>query len=229
MATAATSPIRSETARALQAAARRHHLGQVLVFGSFARGQARPDSDVDLLVDPAPEVSQVEISAFHAEAEAILGRKVDVVTRNTLEPVRHRKILEQARPFEALPDTDTHQEGTTDQERLHDVLRAIADLRMVLDGVSREAYLGQREKQLATERALAILGEAVYKLSPVFKAAHPELPAAQITALRHVLVHGYAQIDQERVWDILQNHLEPLEREVRKVVVQIPMPPGMDR
>lgn len=218
MAATSASLIPAPAARALDAAAMRRRLGKVLVFGSVARGQARPDSDVDLLVDPPPDVSAVEIAAFHDEAEAILGRPVDVVTLNTLEPERHRKILAQARPLDRLPETDTGEEGMTDQERLQDVLRAIAELRPVLKGVSHETYLALREKQLAAERCLTILGEAVYKLSPMFKALHPDIPAEQIASLRHVLVHGYAQIDPERVWDVLHNHIDPLERAVRKAL-----------
>lgn len=190
-------------------------MGPVLVFGSVARGQARPDSDVGLLVDPPTDVDAVAIAAFHDEAEAILGRRVDVVTRNTLEPGRHHKILAQARPLDELPDADTGEEGMTDRERLQDVLSAIAKARLVLTGVTREAYLAQDEK------------EAVYKLSPMFKAEHPELPAEQITALRHVLIHGYAVAEPERVWDVLHDNIDPLEAAVRRVL-EGPAP-GPDR
>ena len=221
--------IAASAARALAAAAQRRRMGPVLVFGSVARGQARPDSDVDLLVDPPPDVSAVEIAAFHDEAEAILGRRVDVVTRNTLEPGRHHKILAQARPLDDLPDADTGEEGMTDRERLQDVLSAIAKARLVLTGVTREAYLAQGEKQLAAERCLTILGEAVYKLSPRFKAEHPEIPADQITALRHFLIHGYAVAEPGRVWDLLHEHIDPLEVAVREVLEGPPPEPARRR
>lgn len=57
----------------------------VEVFGSVARGEDAPDSDVDLLVDLAPDVGMFDVLRMHAAAEALLGRAVDIVPRADLK------------------------------------------------------------------------------------------------------------------------------------------------
>jgi predicted nucleotidyltransferase/DNA-binding XRE family transcriptional regulator len=64
--------------------ARRYGARNVRVFGSTARGQAGPDSDVDLLVDLKPGRTLLDLVALRREAGALLGRDVDVATFETL-------------------------------------------------------------------------------------------------------------------------------------------------
>lgn len=63
----------------LLAIAARHGAGHVRVFGSVARGDARPDSDVDFLVEFEPGRTVLDLSGLILDLEDTLGRKVDVV------------------------------------------------------------------------------------------------------------------------------------------------------
>jgi predicted nucleotidyltransferase/DNA-binding XRE family transcriptional regulator len=63
----------------LLALAARHGARNVRVFGSVARGDARPDSDVDFMVELEPGRTVVDLSDLILDLEAMLGRKVDVV------------------------------------------------------------------------------------------------------------------------------------------------------
>lgn len=58
------------------------------LFGSFARGEEKPDSDVDLLVmfDHSTPIGLFAYARMHRELEERLGRKVDLVTDGTLLP-----------------------------------------------------------------------------------------------------------------------------------------------
>ena len=59
------------------------------MFGSTARGQARSDSDVDLLVDLEPGRTLLDLVALRREASEVLGRPADVFTVDMLrEPAR---------------------------------------------------------------------------------------------------------------------------------------------
>ncbi|GEL48450.1 hypothetical protein CHO01_35660 [Cellulomonas hominis] len=71
---------------AIVAAAERHGMSNVRVFGSVARGEDGPESDVDLLVDLGPEVGLFDLGRAEVELEAILGREVDVVPARMLRP-----------------------------------------------------------------------------------------------------------------------------------------------
>lgn len=64
----------------------RHHSMSVSVFGSLARGESRPDSDIDLLVRFAPGSSLFDLLRLTDELENLLGRPVDVVAEGGLKP-----------------------------------------------------------------------------------------------------------------------------------------------
>jgi predicted nucleotidyltransferase/DNA-binding XRE family transcriptional regulator len=72
--------------RALLACAVRHGATNVRVFGSVARGEDRPDSDVDLVVDLAPRTGLFELGALKRELTEILGVPVDVAPSDSLRP-----------------------------------------------------------------------------------------------------------------------------------------------
>ncbi len=67
---------------------RRYWVRELSVFGSAARGEMRPDSDIDLLVEVLPdaEVGLAEHAGLMLELEKLLGRKVDLVSKNGLKP-----------------------------------------------------------------------------------------------------------------------------------------------
>jgi predicted nucleotidyltransferase len=59
------------------------------LFGSTARNEAGPDSDIDLMAeyDPNKRLSLLDISRFHYELEDLLGAKVDLCTRKLIKPI----------------------------------------------------------------------------------------------------------------------------------------------
>ncbi|MCM2479288.1 nucleotidyltransferase family protein [Serpentinimonas maccroryi] len=80
----------------LLALVRRYGIGGLSVFGSMARGDAGPHSDVDLLIDDACGLSGFQLGALQMDAQDILGRKVGLVTRNALHPMLRERILQEA-------------------------------------------------------------------------------------------------------------------------------------
>jgi uncharacterized protein len=77
--------IRQHRARIIELAANRG-ASNVRLFGSTARGDDRPDSDIDLLVDIGPGVGLLSIIGLERELAALLGRPVDVVPAASLKP-----------------------------------------------------------------------------------------------------------------------------------------------
>ncbi|MGA2826719.1 MAG: nucleotidyltransferase family protein [Streptosporangiaceae bacterium] len=76
----------------VMAIAARHHANRVRLFGSAARGEDRPGSDIDLLVDFDQGSSLFDLIRMSRELEALLGRAVDVVSAGGLKS-RDRAIL----------------------------------------------------------------------------------------------------------------------------------------
>ena len=77
----------------------RYGIRNIRAFGSFARGEGGPESDLDLLVEYVPGRGGFAFVDFCEEAERLLGRKVDVVTDKSLHPRIRDKILGQAVPL----------------------------------------------------------------------------------------------------------------------------------
>jgi hypothetical protein len=74
-----------------------HGASDVRVFGSAARGEMGPESDLDLLVELEPQRSLLDLAALQADLESALGRPVDVVTEPGLYWLLRRRILKEAR------------------------------------------------------------------------------------------------------------------------------------
>lgn len=83
----------------LRAIARRRGMASLRVFGSMSRGDARDDSDVDLLVTLAPGTSALALGGLLLDAQELLGRRVDLVTEASLHPALRERVLADAVPL----------------------------------------------------------------------------------------------------------------------------------
>ena len=83
--------------RELLEAASRHGVSDVRIFGSVARGDARPESDVDLLVDLEPGRTLLDLIGFKQDAEDILGVSVDAAAPRFMKDRVRRRALKEAR------------------------------------------------------------------------------------------------------------------------------------
>jgi predicted nucleotidyltransferase len=75
---------------------RRHGGRNVRVFGSQARGEGAPDSDVDILIDLESGRSLLDIVAIKQDLEDLLGCSVDVVTEASVSPYIREHVLSEA-------------------------------------------------------------------------------------------------------------------------------------
>lgn len=77
----------------------RHGARNVRVFGSVARGEASPDSDVDFLVDRGPNPSRFFPGGLIADLEDLLGCRVHVVTEKAVHQMLREEIMREAVPM----------------------------------------------------------------------------------------------------------------------------------
>ena len=77
----------------------RYRVRELAVFGSAARGELRPDSDVDLLVvfDAAARIGLLTLGRLQRELASVFGRPVDLVPRDGLKPALRDEVLADAR------------------------------------------------------------------------------------------------------------------------------------
>lgn len=82
----------------IQKIATRHGARNIRVFGSVARGDARPDRDVDFLIDVEPVTSSWFPAGLVQDLESVLGRRVEVVTERGLNHLIRDEVLREAVP-----------------------------------------------------------------------------------------------------------------------------------
>ena len=87
--------VRTKRQEILEIAAR-HGASHIRVFGSVARGQVSPDSDVDFLVDMEPGRSLFDLGGLLMDLQDLLGCRVDVVTEKGLRARIRDRVLREA-------------------------------------------------------------------------------------------------------------------------------------
>lgn len=99
----------------------------------------------------------------------------------------------------------------SNQTYIEDILTAI---HLILDdythGMSFEQFDTDKKTQDAVVRQIAIIGEAMNKLSKDYIEGHPNLPVQEAVAMRNILVHDYDWVDTEEVWKTLKEDLPNL-------------------
>ncbi len=95
---ATTNELRARLAASLPELRRRHAIATIGVFGSWARGEQTPESDVDLLVVFEEPVGFFRFLEVKEELEALLGSKVDLVTPGGLRPQYQEHVIRELLP-----------------------------------------------------------------------------------------------------------------------------------
>jgi len=88
--------LRATKRDAILAIAARHGVTSIRVFGSFARGEAREDSDLDLLIEAGPQRTPWFPGGLLVDLEEELGRKVDIVEEGGLHRLIRDRVLKEA-------------------------------------------------------------------------------------------------------------------------------------
>jgi len=76
---------------------RRCGVKKAAIFGSFVKGEGKEGSDIDVLVEFKGEKSLLDLAGLKIELEEALGRKVDVLTYNSLHPLLKERIIQEQR------------------------------------------------------------------------------------------------------------------------------------
>jgi uncharacterized protein with HEPN domain len=104
-----------------------------------------------------------------------------------------------------------------DRARLVDMLDA-------MNNIQNYTVLGkdrfQRDELVRTYiiYQLQVLGEAAYKLTPIFRSNHPDVPWPKVMGMRHFLVHDYFRVNYDMVWDTTAQDLSPLKTMIEGIL-----------
>ncbi len=109
-----------------------------------------------------------------------------------------------------------------DAAYLWDMLRYSRAIVAESAGKTYEQYLADDNFRLAIERRIEIIGEAAARVSQSARDANPHILWRAIVAQRNVLAHAYGEIDDERVWNVVANHIPQLIQWLEAIVTEPP-------
>ena len=102
---------------------------------------------------------------------------------------------------------------------LEDILESIGRIKKYTkDCSSIDVFKSNIELQDAVMHRLAIIGEAVKRLPKAIRDENPNIPWKDISGTRDILIHDYDDVDFKRIWDIITNDLDSLEKEIKMIV-----------
>jgi len=108
-----------------------------------------------------------------------------------------------------------------DKESLEDILEAINRIELFTKGMGQEELLDDLKTQDAVLRNLEIIGEAVKNISIDIKDDNPQVEWRKIGGMRDKIIHMYFGVNWDIVWDVVENKLPKLEKDVHSCLEDI--------
>jgi len=108
-----------------------------------------------------------------------------------------------------------------DKAYLRHILDAISNVEKFIEGVNKENFLGNVEKQYAVLRGLEIVEEATKNLSEELKKKHPNIPWKEIAGMRDKLIHQYFGVNLDLVWETIKTKLPELKNQISRILKEI--------
>ena len=110
-------------------------------------------------------------------------------------------------------------------EYLGHILEAIDRLKAGTDGVTEEEFMHGSIHQDIAIRNIEVIGEASHNIMahyPQFAAEHPELELKDAYDMRNRVIHGYFDIDQDKLWETVQKSIPILQKQVQDILRTMP-------
>lgn len=105
-----------------------------------------------------------------------------------------------------------------DQTRLRHMLDAAREAIGFVSGKTRSDLDGSRQLALCLVKCIEIIGEAAANVTSETRRRHEAIPWRAVVAMRNRLIHGYFDIDLDRVWDTVTANLPPLVADIERVL-----------
>lgn len=104
--------------------------------------------------------------------------------------------------------------------RIEDAIAAAEEAIAIVGHMDLAAFLADRKSYLSTERLLFVLGEALARLPPEVRDAHPEIAWRDAIGLRNYLAHGYFSVDPAIVRRTVLEDLPTLVAQLRAIQLE---------
>ena len=104
--------------------------------------------------------------------------------------------------------------------RLWHIIEAIHRIEQYTDGASFEQFSTDTRTFDAVVRNLTVVGEAARQVPTEIESSFPDIPWAEMRALRNILTHEYDRVDVRIIWDTIRNDLPPLVPMLEQILLE---------
>ncbi len=100
----------------------------------------------------------------------------------------------------------------------NDMLRASEKVARYSGGLSHDSFAADERTIDAVIRNLEIVGEAAKRVPGDVRRRHPHIAWKRIAGMRDLLIHDYSGVDLDVVWDVVQNKIPELQRQLKVIL-----------
>lgn len=192
------------------------------VFGSYVRGDQRADSDLDLLVEfeggemgaPREALAKFLTERLHTQADVIPVETLAARPYFGRNVLRHalwllKNGIPQTIPLKRNGTGDAKGEDMDPKREYLDFIQDMLTSMVKAQSFAGDLNIGQIQNDpmrwSAIKYEIQTIGEAAGKIPADVRALYPEIPWGEMIGMRNRLVHGYAQIDSNALWEILHD------------------------
>lgn len=104
---------------------------------------------------------------------------------------------------------------------LGDILASGAKVLRYTQGMTCQEFVAEEKTYDAVVRNLQIIGEAVKNIPAAVRDKYPEVEWRKIAGLRDILAHAYFSLEDETLWDIVENKVYPLIEQVERILGEL--------
>lgn len=180
------------------------------IFGSYARGEEKEGSDIDVLVSLGEGASLFDLTGLESYLEELFGVPVDVVSERGINPIVKADILR----------------GTAGGIKspllyLCEMLKASRNIKKFTEGMDKDTFLDDNLTKDAVVLQLEIIGKAAKSVSADIRSKAPEVDWEGMAGMGDRLISAYFDVDYDRVWDAAKNDAPVLEKAVERLIREL--------
>lgn len=221
--------------RALPALSEKYNIKSFGIFGSYARGEQKATSDLDVLVDYSKSPTIFDILDLERELSSLVETEVETHELGSLRTYIRKNVMPQViwlqkdgvaqesrltrRTRNGKHNGDNMQEPKREYlDFLLDIVESMEKAQRYVRGMTFDEMLKDDKTRDSVERTLERTGEAANRIPPDIQKMYPDVPWKDIIGMRNVIVHRYDGLKYPIIWDTIHESIPkylPLVRAMR--------------
>ncbi len=106
------------------------------------------------------------------------------------------------------------------KDYLEDILNSVDKIERYTKNLTFEEFAMDDKTMDAVIRNLEVIGEAVKHLPVELKEDNPDIDWRAIAGLRDILIHAYFGIDEDIIWDVIENKISIFKKQIKKLIAE---------